>query len=114
MVFSKDVLMSTLMKNPASEVGRKTKTSATTGSSKRAPCNAPMRIEVRGDDLLSVKKRKKGKLSRERGINGLVRAGHERLCRESPFTAFPSEAIFAVTDDLPTSKSQKINAPMAL
>jgi hypothetical protein len=25
--------------------------------------------------------------------------GQERLCRESPFTAFPSEATFAVTDD---------------
>lgn len=26
--------------------------------------------------------------------------GLERLCRESPFTAFPSEATFAVTDDI--------------
>lgn len=30
-----------------------------------------------------------------------MRAGQERLCRESPFTAFPSEAIFAATYDQP-------------
>jgi hypothetical protein len=43
-----------------------------------------MRIEVWGDHLLSPQERKKGELSRERGI-----------------TAFPSEAIFAATYDQP-------------
>jgi hypothetical protein len=51
-----------------------------------------------GDLLLSNQKREKRELSRERGINGLVRERLVGLCRKSPFTASASKATFAVTD----------------
>eukprot|EP01133_Synstelium_polycarpum_P003409 gene3409-3871_t len=70
------------MKNPASEVGRATMLVQPPGATKivfvlqkyklapsRLPA-IPTRIEVWGDHLLSPQERKKGELSRERGING--------------------------------------------
>jgi hypothetical protein len=37
------------------------------------------------------------------------------LCRESPFTALASEAIFAVTEDQPTHRpAEKTTQPTAL
>ena len=52
-----------------------------------------------GLSLLSNQQQEKEELSRDRGINGPVRERPVGLCRESPFTALLSEAIFAVTDD---------------
>ena len=63
--------------------------------------------EVLGYHLLSTKKREKGKLSREGGINGFEGKCFVGLCRQSPFTAFTSEATFAVTDEYPLTGKRR-------